>query len=142
MQMPTNKALPVRAAHTGSRIRRSPSEDDIYDDGCLRVEHDNYYVECKGEIVRLPRTEFLMFSRLARVPDRFVPSEAIWRAAWGDRRAYNADSLHVHMYRLRRRFASFGFHIDNMVGVGYRLSPGSCCADESEGKEQPLPRSC
>ncbi|MBA3713165.1 MAG: helix-turn-helix domain-containing protein [Pyrinomonadaceae bacterium] len=95
---------------------------DIYDDGYLRVEHDNYYVECKGELIDLSRAEFLIFSCLVRSPNCFVQSETIWRAAWRDKKPYNADSLHVIMYRLRRRFAPFGFHLDNKVAVGYRLS--------------------
>lgn len=32
---------------------------DVYDDGHLRVEHDNYYVACDGTPIKLPRTEFL-----------------------------------------------------------------------------------
>ncbi len=72
-------------------------KDNVYDDGCLRVEHDNYHVECKGELVDLPRAEFLMFSCLTRTPNRFALSETIWHYAWGDRRPYNADSIHVIM---------------------------------------------
>ena len=40
--------------------------DDVYDDGYLRIEHHNYYVACGGQALRLPRTEFLILSRLAR----------------------------------------------------------------------------
>ena len=43
---------------------------------------------------------------------------------WGERAGFNAESLHVHIYRLRRRLAPFGRHIDTMVSVGYRLSKG------------------
>ena len=43
-----------------------PSEADVYDDGHLRVEHENYYVSCGGEEVRLRRKEFLIVSLLAR----------------------------------------------------------------------------
>ena len=46
--------------------------EDIYDDGFLRVEHKNYYVACGGSPIKLPRTEFLIFSRLTRTPNRIV----------------------------------------------------------------------
>jgi DNA-binding response OmpR family regulator len=72
---------------------------DAYDDGYLRVEHDNYYVACGGKRISLPLKEFLVFSRLARNADRVVPSEEIWRSAWGDA-AFKSLSLLVHIHRL------------------------------------------
>lgn len=98
------------------------AEENVYDDGYLRVEHDNYYVSCDGIVLRLPRKEFLILSRLARNSDRIVPSEAIWQHAWKGGSSLNAESLHVHIYRLRRRLRSFGINIETMVNVGYKLS--------------------
>jgi len=98
---------------------------DSYDDGHLRVEHDNYYVSLDGQSLKLPRKEFLIMSRLARNPERIVPSEEIWQHGWGRRAAFNAESLHVHIYRLRRRIEPFGLHIETMVNVGYRLVPAA-----------------
>lgn len=96
-------------------------EANVYDDGYLRVEHDSYYVACGGKRVSLPLKEFLVFSRLARNADRVVPSEEIWRSAWGDS-PFNSLSLRVHIHRLRRTFQPFGLRIESMVGVGYCLS--------------------
>ena len=93
----------------------------VYDDGRLRVEHDNYYVACGGHSLQLPRKEFLILSRLARNPQRIVSSEDIWHHAWPPAAAFNAESLHVHIYRLRRRLSPFRIHIETMVNVGYRL---------------------
>ena len=52
--------------------------DEVYDDGYLRVEHKNYYVACGGTPLKLPRTEFLIFSRLSRTPDRIVTAGDLW----------------------------------------------------------------
>jgi len=93
----------------------------VYDDGRLRVEHDNYYVACGGSALQLPRKEFLILSRLARNAQRIVSSEDIWQHAWPASAAFNAESLHVHIYRLRRRLSPFDLHIETMVNVGYRL---------------------
>jgi len=101
------------------------SSHDTYDDGHLRVEHDNYYVSLDGSSLKLPRKEFLILSRLARNPERIVASEEIWLHAWGERAAFNAESLHVHIYRLRRRLVPFGLQIETMVNVGYRLMPSA-----------------
>jgi hypothetical protein len=62
-------------------------DDEVYDDGYLRIEHQNYYLTCDGRPVYLPRVEFLLISRLSRSIERVVTSEDLWRAAWGDRQA-------------------------------------------------------
>jgi two-component system alkaline phosphatase synthesis response regulator PhoP len=94
---------------------------DVYDDGYLRVEHKNYYVACAGQSLKLPRTEFLIFSRLARSPERIVTAEDLWEYAWGAAKPVNAESLHVYIYRLRNKLLPFKLRIDTMVNVGYRL---------------------
>lgn len=98
---------------------------DIYDDGHLRVEHDNYYVSCEGQPLRFRRAEFLLLSRLARNAERVVRAEELWRHAWGGSKPYNAESLHVHVYRLRGKLAPFGVQIETMINVGYRLVPAT-----------------
>jgi DNA-binding response OmpR family regulator len=96
---------------------------DVYDDGVLRVEHDNYFVVCNGENVRLPRTEFLVISRLARTPERWVAPADLWRQVWINRKPFNPVSLHVYIYRLRQKFEPYGVRIETMINVGYRLIP-------------------
>lgn len=65
-------------------------------------------------------------SRLARNAVRVVQSEELWLRAWGVRAPLNAESLHVRIYRLRRRLAPFGIRlfgirIETTADVGYRL---------------------
>ncbi len=110
----TEMALPEKLGQTQMTA-------DVYDDGYLRVEHKNYYVACGGQALRLPRTEFLILSRLARTPERIVKSEELWEYAWGGDKPLNTESLHVYIYRLRNKLAGCSMHIDTMVNVGYRL---------------------
>jgi DNA-binding response OmpR family regulator len=102
-----------------------PTPEDVYDDGFLRVEHENYYVACGGRALKLPRTEFLIFSRLARTPDRIVTARDLWGYAWGNDKPLNTESLHVYIYRLRGKLATYGLQIETMVNVGYRLLTAS-----------------
>lgn len=97
------------------------SADDVYDDGYLRVEHKNYYVACAGKSLKLPRTEFLILSRLARSPDRIVTVDELWEYAWGNDKPLNTESLHVYIYRLRNKLLTLNLGIETMVKVGYRL---------------------
>jgi two-component system, OmpR family, alkaline phosphatase synthesis response regulator PhoP len=98
---------------------------DVYDDGYLRVEHKNYYVACGGQALKLPRTEFLILSRLARSPERIVTAEELWEYAWGSNKPVNMESLHVYIYRLRNKLTASEITIDTMVNVGYRLLPAN-----------------
>src|SRR5882672_5456209 len=95
-------------------------EEDVYDDGYLRVEHKTYYVACGGQSLKLPRTEFLIFSRLARTPERIVTTEELWQYAWGNDKPLNMESLHVYIYRLRNKLNACKISIDTMVNGGYR----------------------
>lgn len=112
----------IRFART---TRAEGDAEAAYDDGHLRVEHDNYYVSCAGEPLKFRRAEFLLLSRLARNATRVVKAEELWRYGWGGTKPYNAESLHVHVYRLRAKLAPFGVRIETMVNVGYRLVPAS-----------------
>jgi two-component system alkaline phosphatase synthesis response regulator PhoP len=95
--------------------------EDVYDDGYLRVEHQNYYLACGGQSISLPRTEFLVISRLVRSIERVVSAESLWESAWGTRRPLNSPSMHVYIYRLRNKLLPYNLHIDTLVNVGYRL---------------------
>jgi DNA-binding response OmpR family regulator len=110
---------------TNSSLVTRHSSLEVFDDGRLRVEHENYYVSLSGRVLKLPRKEFLIVSRLAQSAGRVVRVEEIWRHAWGAGVPFNAESLHVHVYRLRRRLAPHGVRIETMVNVGYRLLTAS-----------------
>jgi DNA-binding response OmpR family regulator len=97
------------------------TDEDVYDDGYLRIEHANYYLTCDGQPVYLPRVEFLLVSRLARSIERVVASEDLWRAAWGEQKPLNGGSLHVYIHRLRNKLRAHELQIDVLVNVGYRL---------------------
>ncbi len=109
------------------------STADVYDDGRLRIEYDNFYVACSGQALRLPRAEFLLLARLARNPARLVQAEELWRYTWGASKPYNPDSLHVHIHRLRQRLAPFGIQIETMVNVGYQLLLATRAQSDAHG---------
>jgi DNA-binding response OmpR family regulator len=102
-------------------VGEAHAAEDVYDDGYLRLEHKSYYMACGGEPVRLPRTEFLIVSRLTRTPERIVSAEELWQYAWGNDKPLNTESLHVYIYRLRTKLTKYQLRIDTMVNVGYRL---------------------
>ena len=102
---------------------QNSSAHDVYDDGYLRVEHRNYYMACAGQSIFLPRSEFLIISRLVRSIERVVSAEELWRSAWSDEKPFNSESLHVYIYRLRNKLMPHKLRVDTVVNVGYRLLP-------------------
>jgi two-component system, OmpR family, response regulator RegX3 len=113
--------MSLREMSLTEQKNQAGSSEDVYDDGYLRVEHKNYYVACGGTPIKLPRTEFLIFSRLTRTPDRIVTAGDLWESVWGSNKPLNTESLHVYIYRLRAKLTAFGLQIETMVNVGYRL---------------------
>ena len=111
----------ITNTHSSQSSAIVDKDDDVYDDGYLRVEHRNYYVACGGSALKLPRTEFLICSRLARTPNRIVAADELWSSVWGTHKPLNSESLHVYIYRLRAKLGDFGLQIETMVNVGYRL---------------------
>jgi DNA-binding response OmpR family regulator len=113
--------MSVTETSVSGRTSQNQLPEDVYDDGYLRVEHGNYYVSCGGSPIKLPRTEFLIFSRLVRTPERIVTAKDLWDYAWGNDKPLNTESLHVYIYRLRAKLATYNLQIETMVNVGYRL---------------------
>ena len=113
---------PVSASWDQAGLGHIPAEDDVYDDGYLRIEHKSYYVSCGGTVLFLPRKEFLILSRLARGINRIVSSEALWEHVWGRSAPYSAGTLRVYISHLRRKLQPHGLAIKSLISVGYCLS--------------------
>ncbi len=114
------------------------AEEDVYDDGYLRVEHQQFYVTFAGRpLYDLTRKEFFILSRLARQFGRAVRSEEVWQAAWGDGSAANLQTLRVHVATLRRKLAPFGLDVPAVVHFGYRLARHVAPSHTDEAVNEP-----
>ena len=71
-------------------------------------------MSCDGHSLKLPRTEFLILSRLARSADRIVPAEDLGSAPGV---ATNPSTWKParYIYRLRNKLAPFKISLDTMV---------------------------
>jgi DNA-binding response OmpR family regulator len=104
-----------------SRLEVIPGDSDVYDDGCLRIEHNSYYVAFNGRVLFLPPKEFLILSGLSRAIGRMVPSKTLWQYAWGREETLNARTLRAHVCNLRRKIIPLGLNIRSTPLLGYRL---------------------
>jgi DNA-binding response OmpR family regulator len=103
---------------------------DIYDDGCLRVDHTKFYVSYHDKpLYNLTPKEFQILSRLVRESGRPVPQTALWAAAWGEKGAFDDQAgkmLRVYISTLRRKIKHFGLCILAKPSIGYVLSTNEC----------------
>jgi two-component system response regulator VanR len=98
------------------------TENEVYDDGYLRVEYDHFYVTCRGvPIYSISRKEFLILACLLRANGRPVPHHEVWQYVWGEAEEFKDQVLRVHITNLRRKLTPYGIEIASMIGVGYYL---------------------
>jgi DNA-binding response OmpR family regulator len=120
---------------TGNKNFASP---DVFDDGCLRVEHDKYYVACAGRpLYNLTIKEFLVLSRLAREIGRPVPQRDLWASGWGEDAEFDDSAgkiLRVHVSTLRHKLKPFGLQIISKPSLGYILSTADCVCPETSAQ--------
>lgn len=92
--------------------------------GNTLVNRKNYEVECDGKTIILPLKEFELLSQLASYPDRIFSREQLISLVWGDDFAGNDRTVDVHIKRLRERFQddTYGFSIQTVRGLGYKLA--------------------
>ena len=111
----------------GSPISREPiSSGNIYDDGCLRIELENFYICCRDQTVKLTRGDFLVLSVLVKNMETYVSFERIWTYLWGEDKPLNIESLKVHVSRIRQRLGHLGIRIENKINCGYKLTFRGC----------------
>jgi DNA-binding response OmpR family regulator len=124
---------------TGKTSIASP---DVFDNGCLRVEYDKYYVACAGRpLYNLTLKEFRVLSRLVREIGRPVPPQALWISGWGEGGEFDKHAgklLKVHISTLRRKLKPFGLNIISKPSIGYILSTADCVCSviDAQGSAQ------
>jgi two-component system, OmpR family, response regulator len=67
----------------------------------LRIDLIDRRVTRLDRAIRLPLREFDLLTQLARVPDRIVPRDTLWRAVWKIDFDPGTNRIEVHMSRLR-----------------------------------------
>lgn len=95
---------------------------DVYDNGFLPVEHENYYLSCNGQNVKLLRVEFLILS-CPRPNNRAFCFFKRFMAASVSARANNLTRLAcMYIYTgCAARREPFSIQIETIVNVDYRF---------------------
>src|SRR5690625_4988137 len=88
------------------------------------INRKSYEVEAAGKTVILPLKEFELLAQLASYPDRIFSREQLISLVWGGSFTGKERTVDVHIKRLRARFRDekYGFSIQTVRGLGYKLA--------------------
>jgi two-component system, OmpR family, phosphate regulon response regulator PhoB len=90
----------------------------------LQVEHASQRVTARGEPVHLGPTEYRLLHFFVSHPDRVYTREQVLDRVWGHNVYVEERTVDVHIRRLRKALAPFGYDsmIQTVRGTGYRFS--------------------
>jgi two-component system, OmpR family, phosphate regulon response regulator PhoB len=90
----------------------------------LRVDAASQRVTARGEPVRLGPTEYRLLHFFVSHPERVYTREQVLDRVWGQNVYVEERTVDVHIRRLRKALAPFGYDamIQTVRGTGYRFS--------------------
>lgn len=105
------------------RMTPGGEEERMAVDG-LVVDAASQRVTAKGEPVRLGPTEYRLLHFLISHPERVYTREQVLNRVWGHNVYVEERTVDVHVRRLRKALAPFGYDqmIQTVRGSGYRFS--------------------
>ena len=106
------------------RRARPPAPETIEADAVC-IDTRTRHVRVAGARVQLSQKEYELLLRLAREPDRVHTKAELLNDVWHYRAAARTRTLDSHASRLRRKLRAAGAAglVENVWGVGYRLTP-------------------
>ncbi len=89
--------------------------------GNVVLDYDSYTVTGHGEVMELPQKEFLLIYKLLSFPNKIFTRIQLMDEIWGMDCETDAETVTVHIGRLRKRFAGWEeFEIVSIRGLGYK----------------------
>jgi DNA-binding response OmpR family regulator len=127
-------SYPELRARIRALLRRvyGPARGRVLRAGELRIDIVARDVRVGDVAVELAAKEYALLVHLASDPTRLFTKEELLRGVWGFRTRGVTRTLDAHALRLRRKLdaAARGRWVENVWGVGYRLTPVDPREDE------------
>ncbi len=116
----------VRAVLRRASWHRNPTAEprDVLHYGQLELNSEAQSVTCRGERLKLTRTEFDLLQYLMRNIGKALPHQTILQHVWGPEYGGEAEYLRVYIGRLRRKIElnpSNPEYLQTEYGIGYRF---------------------
>jgi DNA-binding response OmpR family regulator len=107
-------------ARVAAILRRSKSsENDLYDDGQLRIDHRTMRVYVAGAEVKLARKELELLLMLVRNRPAVVSRDRILSEVWQMSDDIETRTVDAHIRNLRKKIGKD--RIETVIGYGYRF---------------------
>lgn len=119
-------SFPELIARIQAVMRRAApgGEEEKMEVAGLEVDSASQRVTARGEAVRLGPTEYRLLHFFVSHPERVYTREQVLDRVWGQNVYVEERTVDVHIRRLRKALAPFGY--DNLIqtvrGTGYRFS--------------------
>lgn len=85
------------------------------------LDYDSLTITCGGETFTLPQKEFFLLFKLLSYPNKIFTRIQLMDEIWGRNSDSDAQTIDVHINRLRRRFQdNEDFQIITVRGLGYK----------------------
>jgi DNA-binding response OmpR family regulator len=89
--------------------------------GDVVLDYESFTVTGHGQTQELPQKEFLLLYKLLSSPNKIFTRIQIMDEIWGFDCDTDAETVTVHINRLRKRFADWNeFQIESIRGLGYK----------------------
>ena len=115
-------------------LRRLPNTqpNEILHCEGLALEAFSYRVNANGQELDLGPTEFRLLKFFMQNTERVYSREQLLDNAWGRQVYVEERTVDVHILRLRKALAPYGFdqYIQTVRGAGYRFSPSTALAQQ------------
>ncbi|HEV3229426.1 MAG TPA: response regulator transcription factor [Solirubrobacteraceae bacterium] len=97
--------------------------EEVYDDGCVRIDVKARGAWVDGEPISLTAQEFRLLLAFVRHPNNVLSYIQLLDLAWGDMHGGTRDQVKVYVGYLRRRLGAARHRIETVRGFGYRYTP-------------------
>ncbi len=111
----------VKAVLRRSTIQNSDSNTITVNDA-LTIDIDKFAVHVEGVKVDLTSTEFKLLQALARGRGRVFSRSRLLEILWHGEKYVTERTIDVHVAHLRSKLGAMGNLIENVRGIGYRLT--------------------
>ena len=89
--------------------------------GEVELDYDSFTVTGHNQTIELPQKEFLLLFKLLSSPNKIFTRIQLMDEIWGADCETDADTVTVHIGRLRKRFDDWNeFSIESIRGLGYK----------------------
>ncbi|MBI3001271.1 MAG: response regulator transcription factor [Deltaproteobacteria bacterium] len=114
----------VKAILRRSEMQATPTKEEVYERGPLKINFATYEVQVKGKPIRLTLKEFELLRVLVQNPNRVLNRDQLLDRVWGGETFVTPRTVDVHIRRLRKAIEKNDRKptwILTVRGVGYKF---------------------